>query len=446
MRRFSWFLIGFMVLFGLGSACAAEAPGAESTVAAIRHLEPSPLLLKQPDALKADIAVANTPPALDFAIYPAQWAGGKLWSSWGDSLFGTDGNYYASTGDHDGPFGHAYVYVIDPAAKETRLIVDYNAVVGIPKGSYSPGKIHAPICEGGDGWIYFAGYRGSEATASAKYGYIGDWLLRYELKTGNVENLGVMVPHMSIATMRSDPQRGLLYGLCVPGATIAGAKNAFFVYSVKSRSLVFLGGPPSPVCRAIMLARNGHAYYDAGGGAIYHYTPEDNTLQRTRAVLPDGSSLRAASEQGPNGMIYGFTMGGKIFSFDPATEQVTTLCPIFPAGPTYTTTCRLSPGGRYLYYMPGAHGGQRVNGAPVVQLDLKTNQRKVLCFLFDYLREAAQYETGGAFGMALNADGSQLHLNLNGNAPGAGPKALNFGLAAQVIIAIPESERADDRL
>jgi hypothetical protein len=48
--------------------------------------------------------------------------------------------------------------------------------------------------------------------------------------------------------------------------------------------------------------------------------------------------------------------------------------------------------------------------------------------------------------MALSADGSQLHLNLNGNAPEAGPKAKNFGLAAQVILTIPASERADDKL
>ncbi|MFP6659515.1 MAG: hypothetical protein VB853_15130 [Pirellulales bacterium] len=50
------------------------------------------------------------------------------------------------------------------------------------------------------------------------------------------------------------------------------------------------------------------------------------------------------------------------------------------ASKTYTTSIDLDPATeRYLYYVPGAHGGAYSDGSPLVQYDLKTKLRKVNC-------------------------------------------------------------------
>src|SRR5712691_7123286 len=58
--------------------------------------------LKPAATLQKGIAVAATPPTVDFLYYPGQTYAGKPWSAWGDSLT-AGGKYYASVGDHLAP-------------------------------------------------------------------------------------------------------------------------------------------------------------------------------------------------------------------------------------------------------------------------------------------------------------------------------------------------------
>jgi len=106
----------------------------------------------------------------------------------------------------------------------------------------------------------------------------------------------------------------------------------------------------------------------------------------------------------------------------------------------------LSPDERFLYYLPGGHGGARLIGTPVVQYEIATGRRKVLAFLGPAFTAACEYTPAGTYGIQCSADGGMLYVNFNGNPtdrflPPGKTNAGGFGLTSFAVIAIPESER-----
>jgi hypothetical protein len=234
--------------------------------------------------------------------------------------------------------------------------------------------------------------------------------------------------------------------MTAPGLTSPDRDCRFFRYDLGEGSTVFHGGPPPNVARALILADDGRAWYShtnaAGESLLLRYDPASNDVTQTAARLPGEGQLRAASRPDDRGVCWCVTQDGTLFSFDSVREAIEEHGPAFVAPPLYTATCRLDPAGRYLYYLPGAHGGTRQIGTPVVQYDTRSGRRKVLAFLDAYLREAADYAPGGTYGIALSADGGQLFVNLNGALPTA--ERPDFGLCAAVVVHIPKSERKLD--
>jgi len=72
------------------------------------------------------------------------------------------------------------------------------------------------------------------------------------------------------------------------------------------------------------------------------------------------------------------------------------------------------PTGKYLYYVPGAHGGAVKDGTPVVQYDVKTGKRKVLAFLYDYYWKKYAYAPDGIFCVVLDQKGERLFIGWDG--------------------------------
>jgi hypothetical protein len=290
----------------------------------------------------------------------------------------------------------------------------------------------------GDGWLYIVTYRGSEGDTTAERDYKGDWLLRYHFESGKVENLGVMVPHSSVPVMIAHKATKRLYGLSAPGRTMPERRNQFFVYDVSERKLVFVGGPETATCRALILADNGRAFYDHGGSLV-RYDPEKNEVAKTEAKLPGNGMLRAASQPNAHGICFCITHDGVVFSFDTRAEVLKEMTKAFVADPLYTAVCKLSPDERFLYYSPGAHGGTSKHGTALIQLDVTTGKRKVIAFLNALLRERKDYNLGGTYAVALNKDGGKVCVCWNG-----GPmqqKGKDFGLCSVMILEMPESER-----
>jgi len=417
---------------------AAEAPNAaEPTVAKLEHFEPAALFLKTPEGLQGNFTVAREAPAVDFAVFPGQWETKDLWSAWGDSLHASDGKFYASIGDH-AAWGTTFVYEVDPSTKKVRLAIDVNKALGLTRQDYAAGKIHAPIIDRGDGWLYVVNYPGTVPGPDSHYK--GDRFFRYEMASGNVESLGVLVPGSGEAVLEYFGPSNILYGLSEGYGLEVEPRNKFFVYDLEARKFIYHGGPEPGMTRALMLAADGRAYYGGKDKMLMRYDPKEKTVSATNQQIPGDGSLRAVSRPASDGVLYALSADGVVFAFDPESEQITWSARAFTESSHYITTCRLDPTERYLYYVPDAHGSAWKVAAPLIQFDLETKKPKVLAFLNEFFVEEKGYNLGGTYGIALNAEGSQLFICWNGSPVGE-TRQQGFGLCSAMIVHIPESER-----
>jgi hypothetical protein len=155
--------------------------------------------------------------------------------------------------------------------------------------------------------------------------------------------------------------------------------------------------------------------------------------------------MRCSTAETSKGEIYGIThKTTQIFRYRPASDELTLLGPNWLSG-SYTAVCVLSPDERFVYYLPGAHGGAFKDGTPVVQYEIATGQRKVLAFLAAACEKELNYVPAGTYGIKISADGGTLYVNFNGHpADAIRPahiKPIGFGLTAFAAIQIPTSER-----
>jgi hypothetical protein len=466
-------LLSLLAAYPLASAQAQSS--AEGISARMTTFTPTAAqVLRTPPGLEGDFTVATEPPVIDFAMLPGQEPGRQLWSGWGDAVYASDDNFYGTIGDHDKIHGTSYVYRVDPRTGEIELVVDYNEHVDVERVEYAPGKIHAPLMFDETGGLYLIGYRGGDVGTTEENSYRGDWLLRFDVRSGEVQNLGIPVPYNSVASSWILGS-GKVYGLNTPGLVPEAPPAGFFVYDLAKTTLLFLGGPQPVRSRAFMLAEDGRAWYSAPGGLV-RYDPGTNGITPTEIRLPggevarrparrrrnaapapaigagNGGVLRAASRPDDSGNIYGITQDGHVFSFDTRTEEVKSMGLAFVQEntatqarggriPLYTAVVRLSADGRFLYYVPSAHGGSSQHGTAVIQLDVTTGERKVLAFLNDYVEAQTGYNLGGTFGIALSDDDSQLFITWNGATDRSSRDWPDWGVASVMVLHIPESER-----
>jgi len=405
--------------------------------------------LKPPATLRKGVAVAKAAPAVDFLFYPGQTYEGKPWSNWGDSV-AVGGKYYASIGDHlavggkgDGTrTGTGRVFEYDPDKKTFRQLVDVAKLLDLPKGHYVPGKIHSRLDLGSDGWLYFSTHRGSTSVTADKNNYEGDWVLRCDPKSGKSEVVvRGPVPKHCIPTSVLDPDRLIFYGGTAPGTDAKDQGIQFFAYDVKNKKLLD-SGPDGPARYMIFAKSSGRIYYVPG--------KEDTVAQLVRYDPAKGGApvkidaelgLRAATQETPQGIVYTVSKGGKageatLYAFDTKTEKVEELGPAAVGTAEYITTLDADPTGRYLYYIPGAHGGSERDGSAVVQFDTKTKQRKVIVFLHPYFKDKTGATLVGTFSAAVDPKGDKLYVTWNVS---RGGKA--WDCCALTVIHIPESER-----
>jgi len=396
--------------------------------------------LRPPATLRPDVAVAKTPPTIDFLFYPGQRYPGNPWSNWGDSV-AANGKYYASIGDHLAPAGNAFVFEYDPATRKMRQLADVRKLLALPDGHYTPGKIHGRLDVGSDGWIYFSTHRGSTRVTTDAFHYEGDWILRCDPASGRAEVVAHgPVPKHCIPCSVLDPQRLIFYGGTAPGTGKDSEGIQFFAYDVKARKNLYSG--PNGPARYMMLARStGRLYFTPGKegeGALMRFDPA-----KGGAPEPVGGTigLRAATEETPDGFIYTVSSGqggaeATIYAFNTKTEQVEALGSAAVGTQSYITSIDADPTGRFLYYVPGAHGGSEKDGSPVVQFDVKTRRKKVIAFLHSFYAAKAGCTLKGTFSSAVDPAGDKLYITWNNS---RGSKA--WDSCVLTVIHIPASER-----
>jgi hypothetical protein len=375
----------------------------------------SPAMLKPTETLRSGVAIARTAPTIDLMYLPGQNYPGKPWSVWGDGV-ALGGKYYTSIGDHLSPQGDALVYEYDPATKQCRKLVSVKALLDLPEGHYMPGKIHGRLDAGSDGWLYFSTHRGSTKVTADAYHYTGDWIARVDPRTAKAEVVvRAPVERHCIPASVVDPERMIFYGGTAPGADAPEQGIQFFAYDLKNRKMLYSG--PNGPGRYMALSRStGRVYFVAGesDGPLWRYDPAaGGPPQKLDAEL----GIRAATQETPSGMIYTISKAGKedatLWSIDTKTETVARVGVANVASQGYCATLDADPSGRFLYYVPGAHGGGELDGSPVVQFDIEKKRAKVICFLHPFCREQYGVTLKGTFSIAVDPSGERLYITWN---------------------------------
>lgn len=405
--------------------------------------------LKPPDTLKSDVSIAKTPPTVDFLFYPGQNYPGKPWSNWGDSL-AANGKYYSAIGDHlaigakgsgEHGTGTGFVFEYDPETKSLRLLADLAKVLKMPKDHYTPGKIHSRLDLGSDGWLYYSTHRGSIRATTDAFHYRGDWIFRTHPATGKTEVVVQgPVPKHAIPNSVLDPDRMIFYGGTAAAFDRKGEGVWFFAYDLKNRKLLY-SGPDGPARYMIFARSTGRVYYvpGKGDGAMLRFDPA--TDKAPVQVAGSLIGVRAATQETPEGYVYTVSLGQRsadatIWSLNTKTEQIRKLGTAAVGSQAYVASIDADPSGRYLYYIPGAHGGSHRDGTAVVQFDVKTGRKKVIAFLDPFYTNKYGFTLKGTYGAAVDSKGDKLYVTWNVS---RGSRA--WDCCGMTVIHIPESER-----
>ncbi|MBI1902240.1 MAG: hypothetical protein HYS13_14155 [Planctomycetia bacterium] len=407
----------------------------------------SPDFLKAPDTLREGVAVAKTPPTVDFLFYPGQNYPGKPWSNWGDGL-ATGGKYYSAIGDHlaigekgggEHGTGTAFVFEYEPQTQSLRQLVDVAKLLNLPEGHYTPGKIHSRLDLGSDGWLYFSTHRGSPRAANDANHYTGDWIIRCNPASGKAEVVAHgPVPKHSIPCSVLDPQRLIFYGGTAAGPDALDQSINFLAYDVKNKKVLYAGknGPP----RYLLFARStGRVYFVAekDEGPLMRFDPSSPGPPQ---AVGGEIGLRAATQETPQGFVYTVSTGQRssdadLWSFNTKSEEIKKIGTA-AASQAYVASIDADPAGRYLYYVPGAHGGSERDGSAVVQFDVKTGKKKVIAFLHPFYQEKYGLALKGTYSTAVSEAGDKLYITWNVS---RGSRA--WDSCGLTVVHIPESER-----
>ncbi|MCA9247942.1 MAG: CRTAC1 family protein [Planctomycetales bacterium] len=405
--------------------------------------------LARPDTIEKNVTIARTAPVVEFLYYPGQNYPGRPWSNWGDSCF-ADGKYYSAIGDHlaisqksvgEHGVGSARVFVYDPQQSSLRQLANTADVLQTKAGHYAPGKIHTRIDLGTDGCLYYATHRGSPSATKSEYHYRGDHVFRTNVETGQTKVVAEMpVPFHSIPCGTLDPDRLIFYGGTAASVEHEDDGIRFFAYDVKNGRLLCTG--PNGPARYMMLARStGRLYYVPGAsdGPLMRFDPA--SANEPTPVEGVTMNVRAATDE-VAGKIYAVSKAGKgegaiIQEFDTATETMRRLGSANVGTQNYIASIDADPTGRFLYYVPGAHGGSPQDGSAVVQFDTKTKRKKVIAFLEPFYTNQYGLTLKGTYATAIDAEGETLYVTWNVS---RGTRA--WDCCGITIIHIPSSERA----
>ena len=395
-------------------------------------------LLEAPAGLDG-IAVAATAPKVDLLYYPGQTYAGNPWSNWGDGVAVGD-VYYSAIGDHRAPRGNAFVYCYDARTQELKQIVNLQEVLNVPAGQYTPGKIHSRIDMGSDGWLYFATHRGSTKVTTDEFGYEGDWIVRHHPETGRTEVIARGPAGKDcIPCSVLDPKGLIFYGGTASG-DVNDKRIQFFAYDVTTKKILYRGYD-GPERYMMFSSTRGTVYFVPGlKGRLRRYDPRHDAAP---IELDAEIGIRAATTETLQGFIYtaGKDNDATLYRFDVRGEKVDKLGSAVVGTQSYITSLDADPSGRYLYYVPGAHGGSETDGSAVVQYDVRTGHKKVIAFLHPELKERFGFVPLGTFSTAVSGGGDKLFITWNGNLGGSQRGRLTWDACALTVIHIPVSEQ-----
>ncbi len=408
----------------------------------------SPDFIKPVGPLRDGVTIAKTAPQIDFMYYPGQDYPGKPWSSWGDGCAaGT--KYFSAISDHHSPRGTARVFEYDTVSKKLRMLADLKTILennnAIPEGmNYCPAKIHSRVDIGSDGWLYYSGHRGSPRTTDDKHGFLGDWIFRTHPETGKSEIVAAFpVAKHCLPCSVLDPKRLVYYAGTAHGTDAPAQGVQFLAYDAQHKKVLF-SGPDGPARYMLFANSTGTVYYGPGGegptAPLLRFNPD-----KDQAPVPIGTEIgcRSATQEVGDGIIYTVSRDedATLWAFNTKTEKGEKIGTAVVAKHNYITTIDADPTGRFLYYIPGAHGGAIAEGSPVVQFDTKNRTKKVIAFLHPFYQSKYGYTPDGCFSSTVDPTGERLYVTWNGTRSPSPKGSSTWESCALTVIHIPASER-----
>jgi hypothetical protein len=399
---------------------------ASVTIDSVDLLKPGPNLLD-------GVEIAKTPPRVTFLFYPGQDYAGNPWSFRGVGSV-RNGKYYSALCDHLAPLGTAMLFEFDTATRRFRLLVntaDFLRTSGqiTPHMKYTPGEVQTRIEFGRDGWLYYGTTRGSTRVTNDANGFRGEWVLKTDPKSGRTEVVSAfpVSKHCILASVL-DPERMIFYG-----GTAAGdyrVKDVRFFAVDTSNGRVIKTAPRGFDRYVIYSKTTGRLYWDG-----QKYDPDTNEITTSQAP-----HVRSATKETPDGVVYGTShREADIWAFNVRTERLSQMGPGAVGTQGYVSSIHADPTGRYLYYVPGAHGGAAKDGTPIVQFDVRTHKRKVIAFLHRPFQKSCRYNLDGCFCSVLDEKGETLFVSWDGWREAQPNKRMES--SALTVIEIPATER-----
>ncbi|GMU25059.1 MAG: hypothetical protein AMXMBFR13_51300 [Phycisphaerae bacterium] len=452
----SCLLAGLIVV--LPSAVRADETGVEAVPPYGPVVDESADLLKVPAGLSGrdGFVVAKQPPRITFSTFTGlptlrdTKKKGGLWSLWGEGVRAANGKFYVGVGNHRGRDANCYLYEYDPATHAHRQVVDVARLIGQKDGEWGQGKLHGRLDEMPDGWIYFATYWGEhpDRLPLDEQLKIGGRLVRYNTRTGETEDLGAPYPGESWPMHATDTARGIFHAI--------GLWGGYLAYDVFTGKKIFCGQLPGDITwdgrDTLIDEKTGFCYgSEMHTRRLVGFDPARAAFFHTKASVPRHPV--AGKESRPwirsytrrrlrDGSFICQTYDGVMFKFFPDEERTELMGTNWGDG-LYATSMALSPDDHYLYYTVGAHGSTWNAGSPIIQLDLRTNAKKVLAFLHPYYQEKHGYVFGGSYSVCADSKATGLLITWNGRFRKSDETGESFGHLSFMHLAIPAAERTD---
>ena len=364
------------------------------------------------------------------ALYPRPDYEGNPWSQWGQGIALEDGRFYSAIGDHLGVDGNSYIYEYDPATSELSLVGDILSHVDHEPGTWGYGKIHSQMVPGPCGEVYFSTYWGTSSGLEFEGNYTGDLIFRLDPFGRTMEPLTVPIEFHGQASLGADPTTGLIYGEAVDPIErdAGGMPGPFFAYDVSGEATVFVSDIRSEVgYRSVLVDEDGVAYWSIGGGELQAYDPITGESTTHDSEMP-GDWLRAVTEPGPDGTVYGVTREPDVFFAMSPDGEITGIGDALG----YTASMALAPDGAAFFYMPGAHGNSSEWGSPLMSVDTSTGEQTVVAELNELVMSEFGYRAGGTYNIAVSSDGERVLMGVN---VGLGDES--FGEVILLVIDLP---------
>ncbi|MBU0714462.1 MAG: hypothetical protein KJ964_03770 [Verrucomicrobia bacterium] len=289
--------------------------------------------------------------------------------------------------------GVAQLYMYDTKARRLQHLADIGRVTGEPpdSGHATQGKIHFSLCHARDGKVYGATHCTTPPIGVPIWSPFTMWgdpvmsfpgahIFRYDTKSREAVDFGVITPHEGIPYLMLDEKRKCLYGATYP-------KAHFFRTDLAGRDFKDYGRISSMYPIAMIFDSTGNLYTSDVTSRLIKYDVKQDRLRffDTRPYVEPWNQSGACSWitdmcQGPDGFIYGLTYSNDhLFRFDPRRDEpaIEDLGPGLDDIPAVFLRCMTADHSGHIYYTVNQKRNQS-DGNILARYHVATGKKEVI--------------------------------------------------------------------